>query len=156
MSTAATDPQDRREQVDPVVSDQQREKTALNLLLAEEHDYPWSVEELVRMIGERLGLDTVDAVRRREAAGLLHRIGEFVFPTLATRRADDLGGRHVRKSGDGGNRTRVRGRVRMASTSVAGSLISSWARLAGRVAQDQPPEWSPDRRRRASPGEPAI
>jgi hypothetical protein len=36
-------------------------------------------------------------------------------------------------SGDGGNRTRVRGRVSMASTSVAGSLISSHARLAGRV-----------------------
>lgn len=90
MSTAATDPQDRREQAEPVVSEQQREKTVLNLLLAEEHDYPWSVEELVRMIGERL--DTVDAVRRLEAAGLLHRIGEFVFPTLATRRADDLVG----------------------------------------------------------------
>lgn len=59
-------------------------------------------------------------------------------------------------SGDGGNRTRVRGRVRMASTSVAGSLISSCARLAGRVVQDQPPGWSPDRRRRAFPGEPAI
>ena len=42
-------------------------------------------------------------------------------------------------SGDGGNRTHVRDRVRMASTSVAGALISSLARLAGGVAGDQPP-----------------
>jgi len=47
--------------------------------------------------------------------------------------------RNVRKSGDGGNRTHVRNRVRMASTSVAGALISSSARLAGGVAGDQPP-----------------
>jgi hypothetical protein len=47
-------------------------------------------------------------------------------------------------SGDGGNRTHVRDRVRMASTSVAGALISSLASLAGRVARDQPPSLSPD------------
>jgi hypothetical protein len=43
------------------------------------------------------------------------------------------------ESGDGGNRTHVRNRVRMASTSVAGALISSLARLAGGVVGDQPP-----------------
>src|SRR6202035_3358435 len=58
--------------------------------------------------------------------------------------------------GDGGNRTRVRSRVWMASTSVAGALISSLASLAGRVVRDQPPEMFPDRRRRASPGEPTF
>ena len=40
--------------------------------------------------------------------------------------------------GDGGNRTHVRDRARVASTSVAGALISSSARLAGGVAGDQP------------------
>ena len=44
-------------------------------------------------------------------------------------------------SGDGGNRTHVRDRVKMASTSVAGALVSSPARLAGRVAGDQPPSF---------------
>ena len=39
--------------------------------------------------------------------------------------------------GDGGNRTRVRDRVRVASTSVAGALISSPTRLAGGVVGDQ-------------------
>jgi site-specific DNA recombinase len=47
--------------------------------------------------------------------------------------------RNVRKSGDGGNRTHVRNRVWMASTSVAGALISSPTRLAGGVVGDQPP-----------------
>lgn len=46
------------------------------------------MEELVGTIGDRL--ETIDAVRRLEAAGLLHRLGEFVFPTLAARRADEL------------------------------------------------------------------
>ena len=45
---------------------------------------------------------------------------------------------------------------KVASTSVSGALISSPARLAGRVAGDQPPELSPAQRRRASPGEPAF
>jgi hypothetical protein len=90
MSTAATDPQDRREQAKPAVGERQREVTVLNLLFAEEHGYPWSVEELVRMIGDRI--ETVDAVRRLEAAGLLHRLGEFVFPTFAARRPDELVG----------------------------------------------------------------
>ena len=59
-------------------------------------------------------------------------------------------------SGDGGNRTHVRNRVRMASTSVSGALISSSARLAGGVAEDQPPEVFPAWRRRTAPGEPAF
>ena len=50
----------------------------------------------------------------------------------------------------------VRNRVKLASTSVSGALISSPARLAGGVAGDQPPRVFPDRRRRTSPGEPAF
>ena len=44
----------------------------------------------------------------------------------------------VLSSGDGGNRTHVRNRVKVASTSVAGALISSSTRLAGGVVADQP------------------
>ena len=58
--------------------------------------------------------------------------------------------------GDGGNRTRVRGRVKGASTSVAGALISSSARRAGGVPEDQPPEDVPGAARRTAPGEPAF
>ncbi|MDT7753894.1 MAG: hypothetical protein QOD96_7556 [Pseudonocardiales bacterium] len=59
-------------------------------------------------------------------------------------------------SGDGGNRTRVRDRVAVASTSVSGALISSSNRLAGGVYEDQLPEMSPVWRERTSPGEPTF
>jgi hypothetical protein len=58
------------------------------------------------------------------------------------------------KSGDGGNRTHVRDCVRMASTSVAGALISSLTRLAGGVVGDQSPRFprlGGDGPRRVSP-----
>jgi hypothetical protein len=44
-------------------------------------------------------------------------------------------------NGDGGNRTHVHDRVRMASTSVAGALVSPSSRLAGGVLGGQPPEF---------------
>lgn len=77
------------------------------------------------------------------------------------RTPDDLYATASRKpkselSGDGGNRTHVRNRVRMASTSVAGALVSPLASLAGRVARGQPHVMFPDRLRRTSPGEPAF
>jgi hypothetical protein len=89
MSTTPpiTDQRDQPEQ--PQVSEEQRENTVLNLMFCDASDYPWSVEELARTIEDRTGV--IDAVRRLEAAGLVHRIGEFVFPTLAARRADELG-----------------------------------------------------------------
>jgi hypothetical protein len=59
-------------------------------------------------------------------------------------------------SGDGGNRTRVRDRVAVASTSVSGALISSSDRLAGGVSEDQLPEMSPAWRERTAPGNPTC
>ncbi len=51
---------------------------------------------------------------------------------------------------------RPQSRDEMASTSVAGALVSPPTRLAGGVAGDQLPEMSPARRERTLPGEPAI
>ena len=48
----------------------------------------WSVHELGREIRDRVAAE--DAVPRLEAAGLLHRLGEFVFATRAARRAGEL------------------------------------------------------------------
>lgn len=48
----------------------------------------WSVEELVAEIGRRL--DTTDAVAALNAAGLIHRCGEFVFATRAAIRFDGI------------------------------------------------------------------
>lgn len=70
------------------VSDEARDSLVLNLMLCESQGYPWSREELAHTIGDRVG--AFDAVGRLEAAALLHRIGEFVFPTVAARRAGEL------------------------------------------------------------------
>lgn len=51
---------------------------------------PWTVQELVLEVG-RDRLDTIDAIVSLESAGLVHRIGEeFVFPTRAARRTDEI------------------------------------------------------------------
>ncbi len=59
-------------------------------------------------------------------------------------------------SGDAENRTRVRGHLGTASTSVSGPLISSRDRLAGGVLRDQPLKLSPARQRRTSGASPLF
>jgi hypothetical protein len=62
------------------------ERTVLLVLF---HDpLPWTVEELGRELGDRG--DAIDAVGRLVGAGLVHRLGDFVFPTRAARRSDEL------------------------------------------------------------------
>jgi hypothetical protein len=78
------------QEADQRVSDEDRDSLVLDLMLTESSSYPWSRDELVRMIGgDRIG--TFDSVTRLEAEGLVHRIGEFVFPTRTCRRAGELG-----------------------------------------------------------------
>jgi hypothetical protein len=55
----------------------------LNLMLCDASGARWSVNKLARTIKDRFG--ALEAVRRLEAAGLMHRLGEFVFPMLAAR-----------------------------------------------------------------------
>ena len=91
MNTTApiTDQQDRPVQAsERLLSEEQHDSTVLSLMLCDASCCLWSVEEIARTIHSRA--DAIDAVNRLEAAGLLHRIGEFVFPTLAARRADEL------------------------------------------------------------------
>lgn len=50
---------------------------------------PWTVQELGRELDGELRAE--DAVRELAGAGLVHRlVGDFVVPTRAARRADDL------------------------------------------------------------------
>jgi hypothetical protein len=48
----------------------------------------WSVDEIGREIDDRAGVQ--DAVPRLGSAGLLHRLGEFVFASRSARRAGEL------------------------------------------------------------------
>ncbi len=72
---------------------------ALLGLLVHEHPGLWSVAELCRSLtssaqaaasGEVETCDTADAIERLHAAGLIHRIGGFVFATRAAHCAQRL------------------------------------------------------------------
>jgi hypothetical protein len=62
------------------------EKAVLILLL--EDRYPWKVEELTRELNHPT--DALDAIASLAGDGLVHRLGDFVFPTRAARRSDEL------------------------------------------------------------------
>ena len=49
---------------------------------------PWTVEEVGRELAGPN--DVIDGVGRLARAGLVHRFGEFVFPTRAARRAGEI------------------------------------------------------------------
>lgn len=58
--------------------------TLLDLLLTDESPGLWSNEEIAVAMGDPVV--AVDAVDTLHAAGLLHRLGDFVFPTRAAAR----------------------------------------------------------------------
>jgi len=49
--------------------------------------YPWTVAELARELGDD---GAEDGLRRLAGAGLVHRSGDFAFPSRAARRAREL------------------------------------------------------------------
>lgn len=49
--------------------------------------YPWTVEELARELNDS---DAADGVARLAAAGLVHGLDRFVFPTRSARRVREL------------------------------------------------------------------
>jgi hypothetical protein len=71
-------PQRREECIDSVVLD----------FMLTGPSCPWSLQELARELGNPA--DAEDAVARLAGAGLVHRLGEFVFPTRAARRAEEV------------------------------------------------------------------
>jgi hypothetical protein len=62
------------------------DRTILVLLLDRERPWPCSTGELAR----ELGHDPADGLARLHGAGLIWRRGEFVWPTRAAVRADEL------------------------------------------------------------------
>jgi hypothetical protein len=82
---------DQRIEDDPFedrVSETDRDKTVLNLLFGDP-PWPWTVDEIARELDTHIGAR--DSVSRLQRAGLVHKLGEFVFPTRAACRADQIG-----------------------------------------------------------------
>lgn len=75
------------EQDENRLSEAQRDNGVLNLMFCDS-PYPWTINEIAREIQD-YG-DAVDSVRRLAECGLLHRAGDFVFPTRTARRAEEL------------------------------------------------------------------
>jgi hypothetical protein len=65
----------------------QLDRGVLNLVLSE-HPWPWRIDEIARELDNEANAE--DAVCRLTASGLLHRVGEFVFPTRTASRAAEI------------------------------------------------------------------
>jgi hypothetical protein len=74
-------PQDR------CTKEQQLDCVVLAFMFHEE-SWPWSVEEIARQLDDKD--EAIESVNRLTAHGLLHRVGEFVFPTRTARRAAEI------------------------------------------------------------------
>ncbi len=95
MSARRDEDETHGERTDPGERMDNTEREVLFLLYRD--PFPWTVEELGRELGD-LG-NASDAVTSLTAAGLLHRFpavarggagSEFVIPTRAARRSDEL------------------------------------------------------------------
>lgn len=62
------------------------EEGVLSRLLSKNSRYPWTVDEMVRsqQDGQTTRLDTIDAIKRLQSEGLIHRTGDdVIFPSRA-------------------------------------------------------------------------
>jgi hypothetical protein len=69
--------------------DRQAEGAILGLLLNFEAGSLWSVEEIVRQLSTSR-VDVIDGLASLQAAGLIHRFGDYVFATRAASSFDRL------------------------------------------------------------------
>jgi hypothetical protein len=73
---------------DPREAERHTDNTILGLMFNDASSWPWSIEEIARELDN--SAKARDAVSRLTADGLLHRIGDFVFPTRAARRGAEI------------------------------------------------------------------
>jgi hypothetical protein len=76
---------------DPVDGEAHAEWGVLNLLINEDDQRPWSVEEIIRERGNRL--EALDALDRLHGTGLIHRTADgFIFASRAAIRYSQIAG----------------------------------------------------------------
>lgn len=73
---------------DPGEAERHTDQTVLSLMFDDASSWPWSVEEIGRELASHDAAR--NAVARLAEHGLVHRIGDFVFPTRTARRAAEL------------------------------------------------------------------
>jgi hypothetical protein len=73
---------------DPREAERHTDSTVLSLMFDDASSWPWSVEEIGRELANHDAAR--NAICRLAEHGLVHRIGEFVFPTRTARRAAEL------------------------------------------------------------------
>jgi len=69
------------------LSEDEIDNTVVGFLL-DQPWWPWTLEEIARELGDKP--DAEDAIARLTGAGLVHRLGDFAFPTRSLRRASKL------------------------------------------------------------------
>jgi len=73
---------------DPCEAERHTDNTILGLMFNDASSWPWSVEEIGRELANPG--KARDAVCRLAEHGLVHQIGDFVWPTRTARRAAEI------------------------------------------------------------------
>jgi hypothetical protein len=74
--------------LDRCEQERQIDSGILNIMFNDPSSWPWSVQELAREMDD--GIEATDAVRRLTDTGLVHRLGDFIFPSRTARRAAEI------------------------------------------------------------------
>lgn len=75
--------------IEPRVVLREADATVLLLLTLPDYQRPWAVRELALEVGSTLEVE--DALSRLRGAGLVHRCGEYTWPTRAAVMAGEVG-----------------------------------------------------------------
>lgn len=70
--------------------DRQTQRLILGLMVGEDVQ-PWSIEELLRELGNRSELAIADALTRLHGVGLINQVDKLAFPSHAASYVDYLG-----------------------------------------------------------------
>jgi hypothetical protein len=72
----------------PAQEDCKIDSGILVLLVGDDAQRPWAVDEIEREIGDVVA--TTDSLRRLQAAGIVHRLDRFVWASRAALMADSI------------------------------------------------------------------